>query len=107
MLKRGKNRPAPAVLRAEYLSLARSTKQQAPSRPARRCPFPQCKATPEPHFCPAHWALIDNQVRRELLAEVRRMTSKGQGPTVRLAELVLEAIRGIKASFNSPAVKAS
>lgn len=96
MLKRGKNRPAPAVLRAELEGLARTFGRRIPVRTP-MCPFPGCRETPAPLFCATHWGLVDRVMRRELLAELRAMEGRGQRvASPKMRELFKITVRDIQ-----------
>lgn len=105
MLKRGKNRPAPAVLRAE-LEAQYGLVKTFGRRPRPRCPFPKCGDAPEPIFCPAHWQLLDGTMRRELLTELRALTSRGQkSASPKMRELFTRAIHEIAEALYAAARK--
>lgn len=107
MLKRGKNRPAPAVLRAELEGLARTFGRRIPVR-SPMCPFPGCRSTPAPLFCETHWGLIDGIMRRELLAELRTMEGRGQRvASPKMRELFKLAVREIQMALYKASAKPS
>lgn len=101
MLKRGKNRPAPAVLRAELEAMHGIGKTFGRGKVTQvrrsRCPFPACAESPAPIFCETHWRLLDGVMRRELLTELRALTSRGQrGASEKMRELFKQAIGEIQ-----------
>jgi hypothetical protein len=99
MLKRGNNRPAFPVLLAEARTqqgIAKTFGRSVMQRKA-PCPFPACRAEPEPLFCATHWGLLGSFMRRELLTELRIMRDRKQGtPTPTLRELFKVAIRDMQ-----------
>lgn len=110
MLKRGKNRPAPAVLRAELEAQhgLRATfgRGKLTQRRGPRCPFPSCGKEPEPIFCPEHWQLLDGVMRRELLTELRALTSRGQKTASdKMRELFKHAIGEIQVALYKAGAK--
>jgi hypothetical protein len=110
MLKRGKNRPAPAVLRAELETQhgLRSTFGRGKVTPYRgpRCPFPDCRETPAPIFCPTHWGVLDGVMRRELLTELRVLVARGQRTSSdKMRELFKRAIGEIQVALYKAGAK--
>jgi hypothetical protein len=103
MLKRGKNRPAPAILRAELeaqYGLAKTFGRGKGVVVRRKCPLPGCGNEPEPVFCPTHWVMLDGVMRRELLTELRVLTSRGQrSASPRMRELFTQAITEIQVAL--------
>lgn len=58
------------------------------------CPVDQCRERPSPWFCSVHWPKVSSEVRRRIIAQVKKMNGKGLGglPSA-LRELIIEGVR--------------